>query len=168
MQKIIRNCVLAGAGLLLAWNGSVALPVALEQIKDKGRPAYVLAYRTWMLSPSDITINLVHVGNDASPVDIHAALGTASDGLEGRSFHTVHLNRWISPRLLISGEAFAEVSRRRASPRRYMDLGASLHTTDGRPLKLFTYSGGFMAGLEEMSASVEAANDGARIWVVGE
>ncbi|MFY0400787.1 hypothetical protein [Brevundimonas naejangsanensis] len=168
MRNIIRNSVWAIAGGLLIWNGSIAIPVALEQLQDEGRPAYVIAYRSWLVSPTDITVNLVHVGQDAAPVDIYAALGSASDGLGTRSFRVVHLNRWVSPRLLLNGGAFTETSRRYGSPRGLMDLGSALHAHDGRPLKELSYSGGLLAGIQEMSDSLNAANEGVRIWAMGD
>lgn len=167
MGNAIKKCAWAIAGALLLWNGSVTVPVAFEQFQDTGRPAYVVAYRSWLVSPTDITLNLVHVGDGAAPVDLYAALGSASDGLGDRQFMAVHLNRWISSRLLLEGSAFGEASRRYGSARGLMDIGASLHTADGRPLKEYSYSGGLLAGIQEMSASLNAANEGARIWAHG-
>jgi hypothetical protein len=167
MRKIIRTSAWALAGLLILWNGSVAVPVAFEQFQDTGRPAYVVAYRSWLVSPTDITLNLVHVGDEAAPVDVYAALGSASDGLGERSFRAAHLNRWISPRLLLDGASFGEASRRYGSARGLMDIGSSLYTPDGRPLKEYSYSGGLLAGIQEMSESLDAANEGARIWAHG-
>lgn len=167
MGNVIKKCAWAIGGALLLWNGSVTVPVAFEQFQDSGRPAYVVAYRSWLVSPTDITVNLVHVGDEAAPVDIYAALGSASDGLEERSFRAVHLNRWISPRLLLDGAAFGEASRRYGSARGLMDIGSSLHTPEGRPLKEYSYSGGLLAGIQEMSESLNAANEGARIWAHG-
>ncbi|WP_024354196.1 hypothetical protein [Brevundimonas naejangsanensis] len=167
MRNSIRNGIWAILGALILWNASVAIPVALEQLQDKGRPAYVIAYRSWLVSPSDITVNLVHVGQGAAPVDLYAALGSASDGLGDRKFKIIRLNRWISPRLLLDGSAFADATRRDGSPRGFMDIGSSLHTSDGRPLKEYSYSGGWLAGLKEMSESLDAANEGTRIWAHG-
>lgn len=167
MGNTIRNCAWTVSAALLLWNGSVAVPVALEQFQDSGRPAYVVAYRSWLVSPTDITLNLVHVGDDAAPVDIYAALGSASDGLGDREFRAAHLNRWFSPRLLLDGTGFGEASRRYGSARGLMDIGSALHTSSGRPLKEYSYSGGLLAGIQEMSESLNAANEGARIWAHG-
>lgn len=165
MKKILRNYAFSGIGLLLVWNGTIAVPVALQQLQDSDRPAYVLAYRSWLLSPTDITINLIWADETVAPIDLYAVLSSASEGLEGRSFRGVHLNRWHSPRLLLEGDAFAATSNR--SPNGYMQYGASLMTSDGVTLKQHSYSGGYLASIENMSANLDAANNGALIWLTG-
>lgn len=157
----------AVAGLAI-WNGSITVPVAIEHLRDKGRPTLAVAYRSWLVSPDTITINLLHVGDEAAPIDVYATLGAASDGLSGRSFETIRLNRWFSPRLLLDGQTFSHIGRQYGTPADYIAFGRTVRSASGRQIVSASYSGGFMASLQNMTDGLEAANKACGIWALGE
>lgn len=159
----------AGAGLLaltLGWNALVALPVASRlAADDPGGPAYVVAHRTWLLHPNQVTLELVRVSDDAAPADLWFALALAAQALDGQRVGEVRLSRRLDHRLSLSGEDFAAIGRAMYAHDSFAgvvtSLGLALRYADGAPV---------MAGpagaddITALTAAIEASSAAAAEW----
>lgn len=98
---------LALLALLAAFNASVAIPAGLE-IKAGGGDggATMLVYRSWLVSPTDVTVDLLAVSDETRPVDMFRDLFRAASALKGRRFHTVTLARRGMPVFTMDGADF--------------------------------------------------------------
>lgn len=166
MRRVRRSIwigLLAAVALLVVWNGAVAVPVALEQ-RGRDDHVYVVAYRSWLVSPTDITLNAVRLGDDPAPLALFGRLAGAADALRGRSFRAVNLTRGMSHRLIVAGPALDHVSREPGQSIDAVVLAYALYYPNGEPVKVRRDRSDFLARLSDAADVVEVLDRGERIW----
>lgn len=95
------------AALLVGFNLSVWWPCASELSKDgRNSGARLHVYRSWLVSPTDITIDIVSI-DAASTADLTRQLFQIATALQGRKFSNVTLARAGKPVFLLNGEHFS-------------------------------------------------------------
>lgn len=161
--------VLAGlAALVVAFNLSVWIPAANAIGADERNEGVGLhVYRSGLVHPTDITVDLVTVG-DVAPIDLMRALFQSAEALEGRSFGRVTLARQGKPVFVMEGEAFQNLGREYGDGQNPIYLVRTLpellYRTDGRAA-FGTWSGGWLG---VMTKQMEDVTDFGTAWVSGE
>ena len=158
----------AGAAALLIYNLTVWLPAAHALGQDgRNEVAGLHVYRSWLVHPRDITVDLVTLG-EAAPIDLTRGLFQAAEALKDREFGRVILARQGRPVFMMEGPAFQELGQAYAGGENpvYLlrTLPEQLYRTDGQPA-FGTWSGGWLGVLGKQ---MEDLNAMAEAWVSGE
>jgi hypothetical protein len=161
--------VAAGTALAVAaFNLSVWIPVAQALGDDDRNEGFGLhAYRSALLHPRDITLNLVTV-DSAATVDLARGLFQSAEALKDREFGKVTLARGGKAVFVMSGEDFSELGDEFAAGQNpvYLlrTLPEKLMLPDGRPA-FGTWTGGWLGVLNRQ---MDDLNEFGPAWVSGE
>ena len=96
---------------LLGWNAVVFLPVR-SALADEG-DASIIAYRRWLLSPSQIVIDVRSVEGTQSMAGMDRLLLKSAEALQDRSYDRVVLAWRGQSRLIMDGAYFQEIGATR-------------------------------------------------------
>jgi len=167
-MKNTKTAIVAVLLALLAFNATVAVPVALELGEDERNEGFTLvAYRSLGVHPREITIDLFSADR-AAPVDLYRGLFQASAALEGRRFDRVTLARQGSAVFVMDGADFALLGESFTAGENpiYLirTLPEKLYLPDGTPA-YGTWTGGFLGVL---GAQMRDVNDAAQTWAGGQ
>lgn len=99
--------------VVIAWNGIITIP-ALRAL-DGENEATVFVYRRWLVSPSQIVIDVWSVKGTQSMVGMDRMLFKTAEGLQDKSYDTVVLAYRGQARLLMEGSYFQEIGATRQS-----------------------------------------------------
>ncbi|WP_298743743.1 hypothetical protein [uncultured Brevundimonas sp.] len=153
---------------VLIYNLTVWVPVATKLGEDdRNSAASVHVYRSWLVHPNDITIDLMAV-NDAATVDLSRALFQAAEALKGREFGRVTLARQGKAVFVMQGTDFAELGEAFSAGENpvYLlrTLPEKLYLPNGEPA-FGTWSGGWLGVLTKQ---MEDLNTFGPSWAAGE
>jgi hypothetical protein len=159
---------MAAAALIAIFNLTVWAPVATALGKDdRNEVAGIHVYRSWLIHPRDITVNLVTVG-DASTLDLTRALFQSAEALKDRKFGSVTLSRGGKAVFVLDGGDFAELGDEYAGGQNPMylirTLPEKLELPDGRSA-FGTWQGGWLGVLGKQ---MEDVNSFGQAWATGE
>lgn len=132
---------------LVGWNAPVYLPVS-SALADES-DASVIAYRRWLVSPSEIVIDIRSVEGTQSMAGMDRMLFKAAEALQGRSYDKVALAWRGETRFLMDGLYFQEigVTRQTQNPIYTMrTMQEHLVNPDGSPA-FGTWTGGWLGVL---------------------
>jgi hypothetical protein len=154
---------------IAVFNLSVWAPAASALSKDSRNAdaAQVHVYRSWLIHPRDITIDLVSV-DTAAPVDLMRALFQVAATMKGRKFGRVTLARQGRPVYQMSGEDFTALGQAYDANENPVYLIRTLPESLKRPdgTEAFgTWTGGWLGVLSRQMEDVNAFAQG---WVEGE
>jgi hypothetical protein len=107
--KKVGLATLAIASLLAGYNAWVTVPVSTALSEESG--VSMVAYRRWLISPSQIVMDLRSVEGTASMLDVNRSLFKAAEALKERQYSNVVLAYRGSSRFLVDGEHFNTVGR---------------------------------------------------------
>lgn len=158
----------AAVALVAVFNLTVWAPVATALAKDdRNHVAGIHVYRSWLVHPRDITVNLVTVG-DASTADLTRALFQSAEALKDREFGKVTLSRGGKAVFVMDGDAFADLGEEYAGGQNPMylirTLPEKLALPDGRTA-FGTWQGGWLGVLGKQMDDV---NSFGQAWATGE
>lgn len=156
------------AALLVAYNLTVWLPVATALGRDdRNDVASLHVYRSWLVHPRDVTVDLVAVG-DAATVDLTRALFQTAEALKDREFGRIILARQGKPMFMMEGAAFAQLGQDYAAGENpvYLirTLPEQLYLPDGTAA-YGTWTGGWLGVLGRQLDDVNAFG---QAWATGE
>jgi hypothetical protein len=134
-------------GALLAWNAVVFVPVrsALAEEHD----ASIVAYRRWLVSPSQIVVDVRSVEGTQSMAGMDRMLLEAAEGLNDQTYESVVLAYSGDAQLLMEGSYFREIgaTRQVQNPVYTMrTMQEHIQNLDGSPA-FETWSGGWLGVL---------------------
>jgi hypothetical protein len=149
----------------VTFNASIGIPVASELGRDSRNSGLtIVAYRSFGLHPTDITLNILTAENVA-PADVFRATFQAAQALKDRRFGQVRLVRGLSHIYSMRGEDFQEIGREYEAGQNPVYLIRTF------PEKLFlpngtsafgTWTGGLLGvAMQQM----EDVNEAARAWL---
>lgn len=149
---------------IAAFNASVALPVSSKLAEDpKNRGVFLVAHRSLLVHPTDITLNLLGA-EGAAPIDLFRHIFQSAAVLKDRKFGQVHLYRGFTHVYSISGADFQALGRE-------FDAGQNpVYLIRTLPEKLLlpngdrafgTWTGGMLGVLKEQ---MEEVTEAARTW----
>lgn len=132
---------------LVAWNAVVFVPVhsALADEDD----ASMIAYRRWLVSPSQVVIDVRSVKGTQSMAGMDRMLFKAAEALQDRKYDSIVLAWHGQARLLMDGATFQEIgaNRRTENPIYTMrTMQEHLYNPDGSPA-FGTWTGGWLGVL---------------------
>jgi hypothetical protein len=157
----------AATVVLFAYNAAISVPVASEISRGGGSGgATIIAYRTLLVSPDAVSINLVHVSGETRPVDIFRALLRAASSLKGRHFNKVVLMHGLKRMFVLDGTAFQEMGEAYSgggSIQLITSLPSKLKNPDGTDA-FGTWTGGWLGVL---GSQLEDSNRFAVGWSTG-
>lgn len=139
---------LAGVLLaLIAWNAVVYLPVSRALADEEG--ASTIAYRRWLVSPSQIVFDVWSVDGSQSMVAMDRRLFKAAEALQDRKYDSVVLAWHGQARLLMDGATFQEIGANRQIENPIYTMSTMqehLYNPDGSPA-FGTWTGGWLGVL---------------------
>lgn len=154
-----------GLAAVAAFNASIGVPVASELGKDSRNSGLtIVAYRSFGLHPTDVTLNILTAENVA-PADVFRATFQAAQALKDRRFGQINLVRGLSHIYSMRGEDFQEIGREFEAGQNPVYLIRTL------PEKLFlpdgssafgTWTGGLLGVVTQQMDDVNSA---ARTWL---
>ena len=148
---------------LIAWNAVVTVPVFRALSDEEG--STTVAYRRWLISPSEIVFDVWSIDSSQSMVAMDRRLFKAAEALQGRSYDSVVLAYHGKARLVMDGTYFQEIgaTRRTQNPVYTMrTMQEHLHNPDGSPA-FETWSGGWLGVLGKQLEDHKAFHK--RWWV---
>lgn len=153
---------------LVAYNLTVWVPVATVLGRDdRNQVASVHVYRSWLIHPRDITVDLV-ASDGAATVDLTRALFQAAEALKGREFGRVILAHQGKPMFMMEGAAFSQLGQEYSSGQNpiYLirTLPEQLYLPDGTAA-YGSWTGGWLGVLGHQLDDVNAFG---RAWMTGE
>ena len=152
---------------VLAYNLSVWAPVASRLgDDDRNDVTSIHVYRTWLVHPRDVTVDLV-AADGAAPVDLTRGLFQTAEALEGRRFGKVTLARQGKPVFVMDGADFDAMGRDYAQGENPIYLMRTLPEKLKRPdgqSAFGSWSGGWLGVLSRQMGDV---NDFGRAWAEG-
>lgn len=98
---------------LIAWNAVVTVPAARALGGEDD--STLVAYRRWLLSPSQIVVDVWSVKGTQSMAGMDRMLFKTAEGLQNRSYDTVVLAYRGKTRLLMDGSYFQEMGATRGT-----------------------------------------------------
>ena len=160
---------IAGAvvGAVVIYNLTVWLPVTTRLGDDsRNKGLGIAAYRTGLLHPSNITLD-IRRADGVAPIDIFRALFQSAEALKEREFGKVTLSRGGKAVFVLEGEYFQDMGHAYAAGENplYMmrTLPENLYEPDGSPA-YGTWTGGWLG---VFGRQMDDANDFAGDWVAG-
>lgn len=158
----------AAVALVAIFNLTVWAPVATALAKDdRNQVAGLHVYRSWLVHPRDITVNLVTVG-EASTADLTRVLFQSAEALKGREFGKITLSRGGKAVFVMDGDDFAELGAEYSAGQNPMylirTLPEKLALPDGRTA-FGTWEGGLLG---VFSKQMEDVNSFGQAWAMGE
>lgn len=163
-----KRAILWAVGILSAlaiWNGTVALPVASALSGEEG--ATTVAYRRWLLSPSQIVFDVRSVDDSQSMASMDRRLFKAAEALKDRSYDSVALAYHGEIKFLMDGSYFQEIgaTRQTQNPVYTMrTMQEKLSKPDGTPA-FGVWTGGWLGVLGKQ---LEDHNEFHKRWWVNE
>lgn len=133
--------------ILAAWNAPVFLPV--HQALDGETDASMVAYRSWLVSPSKVVLDVRSVEGTQSMAGMDRMLLKAAEGLKDSEYGVVVLAYRGEPKLLMDGAFFQElgVTRQTQNPIYTMrTMQEHIQNLDGSPA-FGQWSGGWLGVL---------------------
>lgn len=97
---------------LIAWNAVVAVPV-MRALSDEQDESTTIAYRRWLISPSQIVFDVWKVAPTQSMVAMDRRLFKAAEALQGNSYEGVVLAHKGRARFIMDGPYFQEIGATR-------------------------------------------------------
>jgi hypothetical protein len=157
---------LGGALLVvIAWNAVITIP-AMRAL-DGEDEATVLAYRRWLVSPSQIVVDVWSVKGSQSMAGMDRMLFKTAEGLQGKSYDTVVLAYRGQTRLIMDGGYFQEIGATRDTQNPVYTMRTMqehLHNSDGSPA-FETWTGGWLGVLGKQ---LEDHNEFHKRWWVND
>jgi hypothetical protein len=150
---------------LIAWNAIVFVPVS-RALSDED-DASMFAYRRWLVSPSQIVVDVWSVEGSQSMAGMDRMLFKAAEGLQDRSYNTVALAYRGETKLLIDGSYFQEIGATREiqNPVYTMrTMQEHLYNPDGSPA-FGVWTGGWLGVLGKQ---LEDHNEFHKRWWVND
>ena len=94
-----------------AYNLTVWAPVAMTLGRDdRNAVASIHVYRSWLIHPRDITVDLV-AADGAATIDLTRALFQTAEALKDREFGRIILARQGKPMFMMEGAAFTQLGQ---------------------------------------------------------
>lgn len=152
---------------LIAYNLTVWAPVATVLGRDdRNAVTSVHVYRSWLIHPRDITVDLV-AADGAATIDLTRALFQAAEALKGREFGRVILARQGKPMFMMEGAAFAQLGQEYSSGQNpvYLirTLPEQLYLPDGTAA-FGSWTGGWLG---VFGRQIEDVNSFGQAWMTG-
>lgn len=152
---------------LVAYNLTVWAPVATVLGRDdRNAVASIHVYRTWLIHPRDITVDLV-AADGAATIDLTRALFQAAEALRDREFGRVILARQGKPVFMMEGAAFAQLGQEYSSGQNpvYLirTLPEQLYLPDGTAA-FGSWTGGWLG---VFGRQIEDVNSFGQAWMTG-
>lgn len=153
---------------LVIYNLTVWAPVATVLGRDdRNAVTSVHVYRSWLIHPRDITVDLV-ASDGAATVDLTRAIFQAAEALKGREFGRVILAHQGKPMFMMEGAAFSQLGQEYSSGQNpiYLirTLPEQLYLPDGTAA-YGSWTGGWLGVLGRQLDDVNAFG---RAWMTGE
>ena len=147
----------AGFGAVLIYNLTVWIPAATAlSHDDRNKVASVHVYRSWLVHPRDVTVDLIAI-DGAATIDLTRALFQTAEALKDREFGQVVLARQGKPVFKMEGAAFTELGQQYAAGQNpvYLirTLPEQLYRPDGSAA-FGTWSGGWLGVLGKQMEDV--------------
>ncbi|WP_146112065.1 MULTISPECIES: hypothetical protein [unclassified Brevundimonas] len=161
--------ILAAAfGAVLIYNLMVWIPAATAlSHDDRNKVASVHVYRSWLVHPRNITVDLIAI-DGAATIDLTRALFQTAEALKDRKFGQVVLARQGKPVFIMEGPAFVELGQQYAAGQNpvYLirTLPEQLYRPDGSAA-FGTWSGGWLGVLGKQ---MEDVNMFGEAWANGQ
>lgn len=154
--------------ILIAYNLTVWAPVATVLGRDeRNAVASVHVYRSWLIHPRDITVDLV-AADGAATIDLTRALFQAAEALKDREFGRVILARQGKSVFMMEGAAFTQLGQEYSSGQNpvYLirTLPEQLYLPDGTAA-FGSWTGGWLGVL---GRQIEDVNAFGQAWMSGE
>lgn len=152
---------------LVAYNLTVWAPVATVLGRDdRNAVTSVHVYRSWLIHPRDITVDLV-AADGAATIDLTRALFQAAEALKDREFGRVILARQGKPVFMMEGAAFAQLGQEYSSGQNpvYLirTLPEQLYLPDGTAA-FGAWTGGWLG---VFGRQIEDVNSFGQAWMTG-
>lgn len=96
-------------GALIVWNGTVTVPVALALWSENSHT--VVTYRRWLVSPSQIVVDVWHADSNGSMADMDRLLFKSAEALKQRQYDGVVLAYHGVGRLILDGSHFRTIGQ---------------------------------------------------------
>lgn len=153
---------------LIAYNLTVWAPVATVLGRDdRNAVISVHVYRSWLIHPRDITVDLV-AADGAATIDLTRALFQAAEALKDREFGRVILARQGKPMFMMEGAAFTQLGQEYSSGQNpvYLirTLPEQLYLPDGTAA-FESWTGGWLGVL---GRQIEDVNTFGQAWMTGD
>jgi len=153
---------------LLGFNLSITAPVAAGLAADDRNAAVTLVgYRSALLHPTEITLDLWAAGEGAAPLDLFRGLMQAAEALKDRRFSQVTLARGGRTVFVLDGADFQALGAAYAAGENPVYLirtfPEKLHTANGQAA-YGAWEGGWLGVL---TRQLEDANAFAEAWATG-
>lgn len=149
---------------LAIYNLSVTVPASSDLSEDGRASGYsMVVYRTWLVHPTDITVDLRDVST-AARIDLFRGLRLAAEGLGDREFGQVTLARGGKPVFVMSGDDFAAYGRYGTSLAAVQSLPEQMHLPSGEQA-FGEWTGGWLG---VMGRQLEDVNVMAEEWASGQ
>ena len=151
-----------------AYNLTVWAPVAMTLGRDdRNAVASIHVYRSWLIHPRDITVDLV-AADGAATIDLTRALFQTAEALKDREFGRIILARQGKPMFMMEGAAFTQLGQEYSAGQNpvYLirTLPEQLYLPDGTAA-YGAWTGGWLGVL---SRQLEDVNAFGRAWMTGE
>ncbi|WP_242912299.1 MULTISPECIES: hypothetical protein [Brevundimonas] len=158
---------IAAVAAVVIYNLTVFLPVDRKLDDDhRNEVATLYAYRTGLLHPSRVTLDLRDVGN-AAPVDLFRVMFQSADALSEHNITEVTLARDGKAVFKMDGDEFRDMGRAYGLGENTVYLMRTLPEKLERPdgtAAYGTWSGGWLGVL---TRQMDDATDFAQTWVTG-
>lgn len=150
---------------LIAWNAVITVPVSRALSGEEG--ATVVAYRRWLISPSQIVFDVWSVKGTQSMADMDRRLLKAAEALQGRSIDQVVLAYHGRTKFLMKGTYFQEIGATRQTQNPIYTIRTmqeQISNPDGTPA-FETWTGGILGVLGKQ---MEDHNEFHKRWWVND
>lgn len=159
--------IIAGISAVLIYNLTVWIPAATVLSRDdRNKVASVHVYRSLLVHPRNVTVDLIAV-DGAATIDLTRALFQTAEALKDREFGQIVLARQGKPVFTMEGAAFAELGQQYAAGQNpvYLirTLPEQLYLPDGTAA-YGTWTGGWLGVLGKQMQDVNAFGEA---WATG-